>query len=110
LSLLLPLEAISFDSEGLLTDITETTSERLRSAGYESNSKPNIFVAMPFDEKMDDVFHYGIQGAVNTAGFLCERADLSSFTGDIMEWVKKRIRSAQLVIADLTNANPNCEN
>lgn len=82
-------------------------SDRLRSVGYDSRGKPHIFVAMPFAEEMDDVFHYGIQGAVNAAGFLCERADLSSFTGDVVEWVKIRIASATMVIADLTDANPN---
>ncbi|MCI0439159.1 MAG: hypothetical protein L0177_08525 [Chloroflexi bacterium] len=81
--------------------------DRLRSVGYDSQSKPHVFVAMPFADEMDDVFHYGIQGAVNAAGFLCERADLSTFTGDVMEWVKTRISSARLVVADLSDANPN---
>ena len=81
--------------------------DRLRSVGYDSPSKPHIFVAMPFADEMDDVFHYGIQGAVNAAGFLCERADLSTFTGDVMEWVKARISDATLVVADLSDANPN---
>lgn len=81
--------------------------DRLRSVGYDSQSKPHVFVAMPFADEMDDVFHYGIQGAVNAAGFLCERADLSAFTGDVMEWVRTRISSATLVIADLSDANPN---
>jgi len=81
--------------------------ERLRAAGYASDSKPHIFVAMPFKEDMDDVYHYGIQGAVKEAGFLCERADLSAFTGDVMQWVRERIRSASVVVADLTDANPN---
>lgn len=81
--------------------------DRMRSVGYDSLNKPHIFVAMPFAEEMDDVFHYGIQGAVNAAGFLCERADLSSFTGDVIDWVKSRIASASLVVADLSNANPN---
>ena len=49
----------------------------------------------------------GIQGAVRSAGFLCERADLSSFTGDVLEWVRTRIKRASLVIADLTEGNPN---
>ncbi|MEJ1961544.1 MAG: M17 family peptidase N-terminal domain-containing protein [Gammaproteobacteria bacterium] len=80
---------------------------RLKSVGYDSQAKPHIFVAMPFAEEMDDVFHYGINSAVNAAGFLCERADLSTFTGDVIDWVKKRISSASLVIADLSNANPN---
>jgi len=87
----------------LLADV----ADRLRSVGYDSRSKPHVFVATPFAEEMDDIFHYGIQGAVNAAGFLCERADLSTFTGDVIDWVKKRIASASLVIADLSNANPN---
>ncbi len=79
----------------------------LRTAGYSSATKPHVFVAMPFAEEMNDVFHYGIQGAVNAAGMLCERADLSTFTGDVMDWVKSRISSATLVVADLSSANPN---
>lgn len=81
--------------------------DRMRSVGYNSQNKPHIFVAMPFAEEMDDVFHYGIQGAVNAAGYLCERADLSTFTGDVIDWVKMRIASASLVVADLSDANPN---
>ena len=41
------------------------------------------------------------------AGYLGERADLATFTGDVMDWVRARISSANLVIADLTSANPN---
>ncbi len=85
----------------------EARAERLRAAGYASSGKDHIFVAMPFRDDMDDTYHYGIQGAVRRAGFVCERADLSSFTGDVLEWVKKRIRNATLLIADLTHANPN---
>src|SRR5437660_1825449 len=52
-------------------------------------------------------FNTGIQGPANATGYLCERADLASFTGDVIAWVKNRIGSASLVIADLTAANPN---
>ena len=62
---------------------------------------------MPFADEMSDLFHYGIQGALNGAGFLAERADLASFTGDVMEWVRTRISSANLVVADLTSSNAN---
>ena len=81
--------------------------ERLRSAGYESASKPHVFVAMPFGEAFSDLYHYGISGAVNSVGLLCERADLIAFTGDILEKVKRRISAADLVVADLTGANAN---
>jgi hypothetical protein len=76
-------------------------------AGSKSNTKPHIFVAMPFSEDMEDVFTFGIQGPVNKAGFLCERIDLTSFTGDILSRIKSRIESASLVVADLTGANAN---
>jgi hypothetical protein len=81
--------------------------ERLRSAGAPSRAKPHIFVAMPFAPEFDDHFHYGIQQAVNSAGYLCERADLTTFTGDVIAWVKERIDSARLLVADLSTANPN---
>ncbi|MGC2635995.1 MAG: hypothetical protein WA294_02380 [Acidobacteriaceae bacterium] len=80
---------------------------RAREAGLESAAKPHAFVAMPFIDEMDDVYHYGIQQAVHAAGLLCERADGSAFTGDVLEWVQTRIQTASIVIADLTDANPN---
>jgi hypothetical protein len=107
LSQLVPRSKVDLDGKGSLESLGERPAERLRAAGYTSASKPNVFVAMPFSEEMEDTFHYGIQGAVNAAGYLCERADLSAFTGDVVEWVKKRIASASLVIADLSTANPN---
>ncbi len=79
----------------------------LRSVGRDSRAKPLAFVAMPFAPEYDDHFHYGIQGAAHAAGFLCERADFTSFTGNVMDWVRGRIGAAQIVIADLSSANPN---
>ncbi len=90
-----------------LQETKESISEKFRSVGYSSAQKPHMFVAMPFQDEMEDVYEYGIQNTVRKAGYLCERADLSSFTGDVMEWVRKRIRSASLLIADLSGANAN---
>ena len=81
--------------------------ERLRAAGYASDAKSHVFVAMPFTSQLDDTYHYGIQNAVRTAGFVCERADLAAFVGDVMQWIQNRIRTSSLIIADLTDANPN---
>jgi hypothetical protein len=80
---------------------------KIASAGLQSNTKPHIFVAMPFSEEMEDVFIFGIQGPVNAAGFLCERVDMATFTGDILTRIKSRIETAALIVADLTGANPN---
>lgn len=98
---------ISVDTKEAVQATRRSMGDSLRSAGYSSASKPYVFVAMPFADSMDDLFHYGIQNAVNGAGYLCERADRSSFTGDVLNWVKNRIASASLIIADLSTANPN---
>lgn len=82
-------------------------AERLRTAGYDSGAKAHVFVAMPFRKDMDDVYHFGIQNAVRDAGFLCERADTSTFVGDILQWILDRIKSAAFLIADLSGGNPN---
>jgi hypothetical protein len=79
----------------------------LGTVGRNSEAKPHVFVAMPFDPEFDDTYYYGIEPVVQKAGFLCERADTRSFAGDILEWLKQRIETAHFVIADLTNSNPN---
>ena len=104
---LLPKSEIPTSKYGGIKTLDESTRITLRSVGYASASKPRVFVAMPFATEMDDVFHYGIQGASNAAGLLCERADLAAFTGDVIGWIKERISTAQFLIADLTNANAN---
>jgi len=86
---------------------TINTFEDVFNAGLTSGSKPHVFVAMPFAPEMEDVYIFGIQGPVQAAGFLCERGDFSSFTGDVVSRVKSRIDTASLVIADLSGANPN---
>lgn len=104
---ILPDGTIKVEDRAAFAGRNLKTSQLINNAGINSEEKPLIFVAMPFDKKLDDVFHYGIQNAVNRAGFLCERADKIAFTGDILNLVKRRIGKASLVIADLTHTNPN---
>jgi hypothetical protein len=107
LASLLPDGRIQTGARGPLLSLTEGAQKTLRSVGYVSAAKPRVFVAMPFAPEMDDIFHFGIQGATNAAGMLCERADIANFTGDVLGWVTARIATANFVIADLTDANPN---
>jgi hypothetical protein len=79
----------------------------LADVGTGSRKKRHVFAAMPFDKTFDDRFHYGIHQGAAAAGFLCERGDRSSFVGDVMDFVKRRIDAASFVVADLTGANPN---
>jgi hypothetical protein len=73
----------------------------------DSDTKRHVFVAMPFKKDMDDIFYYGIQQPVRSAGFVCERIDQEAFIGDILNQVKKKIETAAVVIAELSGANPN---
>jgi hypothetical protein len=86
---------------------TETEISRIESAGVQSEAKPHAFIAMPFKKEFDDIFYYGIQQPVHMAGLLCERVDKDAFSGGIMEYVKHRIETAAVVVAELTGANPN---
>ncbi len=99
----LPAKTLSRPSFG---DLAYPQS-RIDDAGVLSSTKPHIFVAMPFAEDMEDTYIFGIQGPVNASGYLCERVDLTTFTGDVIAQIKSRIETASLVIADLTGANPN---
>lgn len=103
----LPSGQIGENLERHLAELGTEKSERFRSVGYSSEGKPHVFVAMPFSDEMEDTYHYGIQGAVKSAGFLCERVDSEAFTGDILDRIKERIEDAEFVVADLTAANPN---
>jgi|SRR5215469_5109556 len=83
---------------------TETAPPETRDR---TTAKPHIFVAMSFSKELDDVFHYGIQGPVHTAGYICERMDHVAFAGEIMSWLKQRIETAEIIIAELSGSNPN---
>lgn len=80
---------------------------RIDSVGYDSADRPHAFVAMPFSESFEDVFYYGISPPVRAAGLLCERIDQIHFTGDIIDRMRERIASSAMVVADLSDANPN---
>lgn len=75
--------------------------------GFDSADREHAFVAMPFGEAFDDLFHYGISAAVRSAGLLCERIDQQAFTGDVIERLRTQVESARLMVADLTGSNPN---
>ena len=61
---------------------------------------------MPFVSDMDDTFLM-VSEAIEQSGYLCERADIASLTGDVMAWVREKINSAMSIVADLTGSNPN---
>jgi len=83
------------------------TNEFARLPGAASEEKARIFVAMPFADEFSDLFEYGIQRPVRELGFLCERADVDVFTGDVLDRIKSKIETSTAIIGVLTGANPN---
>jgi len=66
-----------------------------------------IFVAMPYIDKYDDTFVIAIQSAAIKAGFDAKRVDQESYSGDIVNTIKKLIKSSIAVVADLSESKPN---
>lgn len=66
-----------------------------------------IFVLMPFDSVFDDIYNFGIKQTANKCGFYCERVDEQIFEGSILSRIYNQIEKADIIIADLSNKNPN---
>jgi hypothetical protein len=100
-----------FDEPGsALTTAPENIAAGIRESGTaegREGDKPHIFVAMPYAEEFQDVYEFGIYGPVRRCGYICEKVDETSFTGDILHRIKQKIESAKIVIADLSGSRPN---
>ena len=66
-----------------------------------------VFVCMPFAETFVDVYEAGIKPAVEECGFKCVRADEIEHNEGILEVIYDQIKSAHIVVADMTGRNPN---
>ncbi len=66
-----------------------------------------VFVLIPFDEDFDNIFWFGIRGAVEDADLYCQRADEIHFTGNVLDKINEEIRRADVIVAEMTGRNPN---
>ena len=62
---------------------------------------------MPFNEEFDDVYFVAMSGAAVSAGATCIRIDKEYFQGDIVQELKQDIKDNIVVIADISEGNPN---
>ena len=73
--------------------------------GRDAQVEPRkLFVAIPFADRHRDAFDISFAEAAHRNGFICERLDLESYTGDVIAEMQRRIRDAAGVIALLDNA------
>lgn len=68
------------------------------------------FVIMSLSENplLRDLYENNIKPLVEGFGYRCERVDEQEFNGSIRDRILKNIREACFIIADVTEARPNC--
>jgi hypothetical protein len=71
------------------------------------DTKPKVFVLMPFDDQYKDIYEVGIKAACRDAGAYCERVDEQMFDGSILARIYNQIAKADVIVADMTEHNSN---
>lgn len=69
--------------------------------------KKFVFVLMPFDDSFNDIYQLGIKGACEDLDLYCERVDEQIFEERILDRIYNQINKADIIIADMSNKNPN---
>jgi len=70
-------------------------------------NKKFVFVLMPFDEKYTDVYKLGIKESCSEKSLYCERVDEQNFSETILDRIFNQINKADIIIAEVTEKNPN---
>ena len=68
------------------------------------------FVIMSFsdDPQLKDAYELGVKPIIEKLGYRCERVDEQQFNGGIRDKILHNIRLAKFIVADLSQARPNC--
>lgn len=72
-----------------------------------TKKKPSVFVIMPFDDKLKNVYKIAIKQACAKAGAKPIRIDEQRFDRSIINRILENIREADAIIAETTGNNPN---
>lgn len=68
---------------------------------------PKCFVMMPFAGEFEDIYFFGIVPTLTEMGLIAQRADQIVGTGLILKDIIRAINNADIVIVDVSKANPN---
>jgi hypothetical protein len=78
------------------------------SVGAKVSANDSCFVVMPFAAPIGDYYQKIYEPAIRKAGLRAVRADADIFgTGKIMDQIWSGINAAKVLVAELTNRNPN---
>lgn len=87
--------------------IAASNHEVLFSDFVVTQSRPRAFVVMQFAEPYNTFYQEVIQNQANAAGFDVVRIDEKPGPGVIFQDIQREIEQAQIVMAEITPANPN---
>jgi hypothetical protein len=105
----------SFPEEGVLAekDVLTMLDRELRqpllrpvSPEKFESPRPLVFISMPFADEYDDTYDAILQ-ASEKLKVACKRVDREEYAGYVMDKTEALIRSAGVVIADLSESKPN---
>lgn len=85
----------------------KTETKKKVSPSIQKSPKKEIFAAMPFDPKYEDVFYVSMAEAARGIDAVIERVDQVEYSGPIVDKIKSMIEDSIAVIADLSESNPN---
>jgi hypothetical protein len=78
------------------------------SSGQSKSMNPRlVFAIMPFAPEFHDVYQLAIKPTVEELGLECKRADDFFHIRDIMDVIRENITAARLIVADMSDNNPN---
>jgi hypothetical protein len=60
------------------------------------------------DKRLADYYRFGIRAAIEEAGYECLRVDEIEHNRRITDLLLQQIESSRFIVADLTDARPNC--
>jgi len=84
------------------------TKENANAKGNDKeDKKPNCFIIMPFGGWFDSYYREVYIPAIEEAGFVAKRADDLYRPGNIVNDIWNYTKEADIILADLTNKNPN---
>lgn len=90
------------DSDGFGITLTTKCWEVIDNLQKAAIDNKKVFVAMWFDDSMNDYYKEGIKKAIEEAGYVSVRIDLQDFNGKICDEIIAEIKRTKFLIADFS--------
>ncbi len=110
----LPAEVLTAPSDAMWPTIekaAKTMADEVAAQVKQSDVDDALcFVIMSFsgNPRLEDIYHKAIQHTVKYLGYRCERVDQQQYNTQVTARIQQNIRRARFIVADMTEARPNC--